>query len=147
MGTSPSLSQMWQNQLREHELPHKFLGSLPNLFRNYLLAEVVLWPTPLAVLGQTLLGKLRLTYTRPLHTAAGLRKGLLHRGLSWTYLVLIGLGPGDHGSEGHARHWAFSCSNNDSSPNGARFRYMFAAIHHPAKDLPKNRTSEEEERE
>ena len=109
----------------------------------------VLWPTPLAVPGLTLLGKLKLSHIKSRRKPLGLRKSLLQQGLSLTYLILIGLGLGDPGFKVHSRHWELSHPNYHSSPLGAlyslkSFKCIFAAANHQANDLPKTGMSEKE---
>lgn len=64
----------------------------------------MLWPTPLAIPGFILLERLKLDYIRSLSKPSDLRRRLSRWGLSLTYLILIVLGLGDHGSEVCSRH-------------------------------------------
>lgn len=99
----------------------------------------MLWPTPLAALGLILLGTLRLNYIRSLNKPIGLRKSLFQWSLSFTYLILIGLGLGDHGSEVHSRHGNDPTSNSHSNLPDAlyslkSFKCVFAAANHQANE-------------
>lgn len=59
----------------------------------------MLWSIPNAATGLTILGKLRFSYIRLLNKSVRLRNKLLQWGLSLIYLILIGLGLGNHGSD------------------------------------------------
>lgn len=56
------------------------------------------WPTPPAALRLTFLGKLRLSYIRFLSKPLGLKGDSFSRSF-FDLFVLIGLGPGVHGSQ------------------------------------------------
>lgn len=103
-GSSPELLKILQSpglrQLpsKNPEMPWpKLLWKTGEPLTFFRLSEEasVLRPPPPAVPGLPLLGKLQLHCIRSLREPLGLRKGLLQRGLSLAYSILIGLGHKD----------------------------------------------------